>query len=231
MRCVFASELAVGAKSRDATDRRDPDPTVDLREVTDDPPASFLAPMLPTVSVADSLDDCRVPTDDTFAELVRDNLLAAVPTCELGPERRLLRLVRVVPVLRMLFRLLLAVLKFGSGERERAEDAIDPLIDVPAVVALLWCTEGILLPVATVAVARAGAAADFFARPRDGGPIFSFSLPDSDFAAGAGFGILLGAGSAALPRFQTFWTRDLADDKNPNRDGLGLGFSTEISIS
>ncbi len=80
VRCVFASELAVGAKSRDATDRRDPDPTVDLREVTDDPPASFFAPMLPTVSVADSLDECRVPTDDTLAELVRDNLLAAVPT-------------------------------------------------------------------------------------------------------------------------------------------------------
>ncbi len=128
----------------------------------------------------------------------------------------------------MLFRLLLAVLKFGSGERERAEDAIDPLPDATAVVALLWCTEGILLPVAKVAVARAGAAADFFAS-RDGGPIFSFSLADSDFATGVGFGMLLGAGSAALPRFQTFWTRDLADDKNPNRDGLGLGFSTENS--
>lgn len=230
MRCAFASELAVGAKSRDATDKRDADPTVDLREATDDTPVSFFPPILPTVSVADNLDDIRVPTDETLAALGRDDLLAAVLACELVPDRKLLRLVRVVPVLKMLFRLLLAGLKFGSGERERAdEDAIDPLPDGTAVFPLLVCTEGILPPVATVAVARAGAAADFFARPSDGGPIFSFSLTDSDLAVGVGFGMLLGAGSAALPRFQTFWTRDLADDKNPKRDGLGLGFSIENS--
>lgn len=72
-------------------------------------------------------------------------------------------------------------------------------------------------------VARAGAADDFLAGTKDGGPIFS--LADSVFVGRLTFARLLAVGSVTLPRFHTFCTNDLADDRNPNREGLGLGFS------
>jgi hypothetical protein len=190
----------------------------------------FFEPILLTGSVADNREDALVPTEEILLELGRV-LLAAVPATEParepGPESRLLRLVRVLPLLRMLLRLV--VLKDGNGDLEREDDAIDPFPPAAALSSfpLLTRMEGGLLPLATAVVGRAGAAADFFVPINEGGPIFSFT---DSVLVGIGFVSLLGAASAGLPRFHTLWTRVLAEDKNPNREGFGFGFSRQSTM-
>lgn len=198
LRLALANELAVGASSRDAADNLDVDPTTDLREAAEAPLASFLAPMLPTASVLDGRLDAFVPSDET-TELGRGlpvALPARDPTFE---ERMLLRLVLVVPVPTLLL-LLLVVLNVGNGDLARDEGALE------ANEALVLFVGIGLLPVATAGVGRAGAAVDFLAGTKDGEP---FSLA---------------VGSVTLPRFHTFCTKDLAEERNPNLEGLGLGF-------
>lgn len=221
----MARELAVGARRRDVDESlEEVVATVDLREATEDEVVTFFEPILLTGSIVDNREDALVPTEEILLELDRA-LLAAVPatepTREAGPESKLLRLVRVLPLLRMLLRLV--VLKDGNGDLEREDDAIDPFPPAAALSSfpLLTRMEGGLLPLAKAAVGRAGAAADFFPSISEGGPIF---FAGSDLA-GIGFGRLLGAASAGLPRFHTLWTRVLAEDKNPNREGFGFGFS------
>ena len=141
----------------------------------------------------------------------------------------------------MLCRLFLleVVLNEGIGEREREEDAMEPLVVVVTesplsgstfCFALLTRMEGTPLPLATAAVGRAGARAPFFAGKREGGPIFlSCSFGVSSLMICEGFGILLGVAfvGGAFPRFHTLCTRVLADERNPNLEGFGLGFTGE----
>ena len=239
----FANELAVGAKSlEDVVENLEL-----VREATEDdpPPKTFLDPMLPMVPCADTrvAVESLLPMDETFVLLVLDRVVRVVPTTEPAREGglaiELVRLVRVPPLTKeavLLCRLFLLelVLKEGMGDRDREEDAIEPLVVVAAdtpfssgfCFRLLTRMAGTALPLATAVVGRAGAGAAFLAGRREGGPIFSFPFGVSSLIMCDGLGMLLGAAFvASFPRFHTLCTRVLADEKNPNLEGFGLGFT------
>lgn len=252
---VFANELAVGANSlEDVVDNLEL-----VREATDDdvpPPRIFLDPMLPMVPCVDKrvVAESLLPIDETFVLLLVLDRVVRVPAPMTEPAREgglaieLVRLLRVPPLTKeaaaLLCRLFLLelVLNEGIGERERVEeDAIEPLVAVVAESPLSWSAfcfalltrmEGTPLPLATVLVGRAGAGALFFAGRRVGGPIF-FSLfgVSSLIIFDVGFGILLGVAlGGAFPRFHTFCTRVLADERNPNLEGFGLGLTGRVRL-
>jgi len=236
----------VGAKSLE-------DVVDNLDATEDDPPLpkTFLDPMLPMVPCADTrvAVESLLPIDETFVLLllVLDRVVRVAPMTEPAREGglaiELVRLVRVPPLTKeaaaaLLCRLCLLelVLNEGIGERDREEDAIEPLVVVVVVVVaespcfccftLLTRMAGTALPLATAVVGRAGAGAAFLAGRRDGGPIFSFPFGVSSLIMCDGLGILLGAAFVgSFPRFHTLCTRVLADEKNPNLEGFGLGFT------
>jgi hypothetical protein len=225
---AFASELAVGANSREVIeDILEDDPVEEVLEVTEAPPKVFFEPILLTAPVEDVLvDDVRVPIEDTpavwpeFLELeipvpVREALR------EIGPLT--IELVRLVRVPKLLCRLFLEaeVPKEGSGDLEREPDD-EVEVEVPfsmlgtaslpssstfaSGLLLALRTEGILLPLATAVVGWAGAIDDFILGPR-GGPILAFDaagLVEAFTFVSVGLGILLAtAGAGAFPRFHT----------------------------
>ena len=225
---AFASELAVGANSREVTEENlEDDPVEEVLEAIETPPNVFFVPKLLTAPVEDVLvDDARVPIEDIpavwpeFLELeipvpIREALR------EMGPLTiELVRLVRVPALLCRLFLEAAEVLpKEGSGDLEREpEDEVEEEEPFPILLGtasfpwpsnlLLALREGILLLLAMAVVGRAGAIDDFFLGPRGGGPIFAFGsagLADAFTFVAVGLGILLAiAGAGAFPRFHTF---------------------------
>ena len=240
-RAPLARELAVGASNLDevegrAESRDEEEAAVPTLDVLEALPTAFFSPRLPTplppVPVADTrAAESLVPTEDT---LVAEILDLPVPATELKRLALLCKLFRPepVPMLEDDARVDM-VPKEGSGdlERERVEEAMEPA----------WVVEGTAgpfcfttrtggtrppLPLALAFVGLAGATEDFLVDTRDGGPIFSFPFTSgSGLGAGAAVGLgipLWTAVAGALPRFQTLWTSDFADERNPNFEGFGF---------
>lgn len=106
----------------------------------------------------------------------------------------------------------------GMGDLERAEEAAVGLVRWLSVLFASSFTEGTRLDVAVAnaVLGLAAVTAAFFKRPA--GTFLSVAAP----LFGVGLGIAFDVAVAVLLRPHTLWTRDLADDKKPNREGLGF---------
>ena len=218
-RAAFASELAVGARSRDddslddCLEDDDEEPTAmaveDMRPVE-----RFLPPRLVAVPREEGLlaadeYEVRVPIEDAPPWLPMA-LFADVT-------------VPVIELVRLGLKLLLDVgggTKEGSGDLARTDDVVDALpfgwsFPLPA-----RQDDTLVEPLATELVT----AGETFVESSAGGMILF-----SDLDASLGIPLDDGADAADtvlglfLPLFQTFWTRDFAVDRNPNLEGLGCG--------
>ena len=215
-RAAFASELAVGARSRDDDSLNDcleddEEPTAmaveDMRPVENVlPPRLVTVPREEGLLVADKC-EVRVPIEDAPPWLPVA-LFADVP-------------VPAIELVRLGLKLLLDVgggTKEGRGDLARTDGVGNTLPFGWSLTLSARKDDTLVEPLAVELVPVEEA----FVEGTAGGIIFfsdldaSLGIPldDETDAADVAPGLL-------LPRFQTFWTRDFAVDRNPNLEGLG----------
>lgn len=213
-RVVLARELAVGASRReedslddDMRDEEEPAPVeVDVGARAGIPVGGCFVPILPIPPAVDILleevIEVRVPIEETPFPVLEDN---PVPTMELV-RVGFMRLVLVVD----------EGPKEGRGDLER-EDA------VPAVFSFSTSSEAILAGGLVAVEGRALLTDDnFFCGGAGAGTV---GTGIGALTAGFGIAVALSEAAAVLPPFQTFWTSDLAEDRNPNLEGFACGLT------